>query len=38
MNTCAECDKPVEQPLVGRKRKYCSQVCRQAAWRAKKVA
>jgi recombinational DNA repair protein (RecF pathway) len=28
---CAGCGEPLEQPAVGRRRKYCGEVCRRAA-------
>ena len=31
---CLHCGKPVAQPRTGRKRKFCSDVCRRAWWSA----
>lgn len=31
---CDYCLKPVKQPKTGRKRKYCSEVCRREWWKA----
>ena len=33
-SVCAYCKKPIKQPETGRKRKYCSEVCRRNWWAA----
>lgn len=35
---CAHCGGPMEQPGLGRRRRYCSAACRQAALRTRRSA
>lgn len=37
MDTCQYCQKPLEQPKTGRRRKYCDDQCKVAAWKARKT-
>ncbi len=37
MDTCQHCEKPLEQPKTGRRRKFCDDRCKVAAWKARKT-
>lgn len=36
VGSCEHCDMPITQPTTGRTRRYCSDACRQAAWKLRR--